>query len=83
MKFEIKVLFSVAVLTSISYSIVNAFFAPIAIKKNVSESTIGMFISVYSFVIICLIPFISYFVEMFGRKYLFVNSLILQVTNKD
>ncbi len=79
MKYEIKILFTAATLTSISYSIVNAFFSPIALQKNIGESTIGMFISIYSFVVICLIPFISYFVELFGRKYIFVNSLIFQV----
>lgn len=79
MKFEIKILFGIAVVTSISYSIINAFFAPIVIQKNVDESTLGMIISMFPFVIILITPFISYFVETFGRKFLFVNSLLSQV----
>ncbi len=79
MKYEIKILFSIAVLTSISYSIINAFFAPIAIKKNVPQSTLGVIISIYSFVVILITPFISNLVDNFGRKNLFLNSLLCQV----
>ena len=79
MKKEIKVLFSLAILTSVCQSIINAFFAPFTLTKNLNESTLGMIISVYSFSIIIITPFISNIVRKFGRKNLFVVSLFLQV----
>ena len=48
MKFEIKILFMTSMITSCSYAIVNAYFSPILIKKEIPESILGIIISIYS-----------------------------------
>ena len=79
MKWEIKILCLTAMITSISYSIVNAFFSPILVSKQVPETILGMIISIYSIVALIFTPFLSHFTEIFGRKNLFMKSLLFNV----
>ncbi len=79
MKYPIKILFGITVLLSTCLSIVTAFFAPIAIKKEVNESILGIMISIYSVFVISITPFISGIVEKFSRRKIFLLTLFLHV----
>ena len=79
MKYPIKILFLITVLTSISFSIINSFFAPVAIKKEVKESVLGILISSYSIFVIATTPFISGIAEKFSRRKIFLFTLFLHV----
>jgi predicted MFS family arabinose efflux permease len=79
MKYPIKILFAITLLTSISFSIINDFFTLVAIKKEVKEPVLGIIISSYSVFVIAITPFISGIVEKFSRRKIFLFTLFLQV----
>ena len=83
MKTEIKFLFATSIITSVSYSIVNAFFAPILTEKKIPENILGMIISIYAIMGIIFTPFMSYLTENYGRKNLFEKSLKFNVSKNN
>lgn len=79
MRIEIKITFTLAILCLIGNSLTNAYFAPLAIEKGVSESVVGLMIAIFSLIIIIVTPFYSTIIIKVGRKRMFLISLFLQV----
>lgn len=80
MKKEIKIIFGLALLINLGNSLINAYYAPFLLEKGVNETTVGIIISIYSFVILITTPFYASTIKIIGRKKTFIITTQLQVT---
>lgn len=81
MKREIKIFYSVAVITLVGISITNSYLAPIAIERGIDKSIVGILISMQSFMIMLTTPFYPFIMSKFNRKKIFIGSLVAHVHN--
>jgi MFS family permease len=79
MKNQIVFLFIVNVLSAIGYSLLAPLYPFIALQKNVSETTIGLVFSCFSFANVITITLTPKYIQIFGRRALFYFGIIIEV----
>jgi len=76
---EIFLLFFVNIISGIGYSLVAPLFPSIALKRSLSEFTIGFIISLYAIANLIVTPFTDKFFKKFGKKNVFFCSILGEV----
>jgi MFS family permease len=76
---EIFLLFTVNILSGIGYSLVAPLFPSIALKRGLSQFTIGFIISLYAITNLIVTPFNYKFFKYFGKKNVFLIAIALEV----
>lgn len=79
MKKEMKLSCCLIYLVVMGHYLLNFYFAPFALSRGISDSIVGMIISLNSIIIIILTPFYSLIVNKLGRKNTFIHSCYVQV----
>ncbi len=76
---EIFLLFCVNIISGIGYSLVAPLFPSIALKRGLSEFSIGFIIALYAVANLIITPFTDKFFRFFGKKKTFLISIALEV----
>jgi len=76
---QIILLFLMNIVTAVGYSLISTLFPPIAIKKGLNESHIGLIISLFSFSHSLIIPFSQKIFNVYGKRKIFFISLLSEV----
>lgn len=74
-----KITFILGTIISLGNSLINSYYAPLALELGINESIVGMIISIFSLMIIIVTPFNSLVINKIGRKNIFLLTLFLQV----